>query len=696
MGQSRKNANRTTVASSTNHTYELSFLLLWAVLVLYAYLSHGHGTHAWLVAIRQIFPPIWNTKPELIPSLLILATPPICLTLLVVIIGNRLLRFFSKLGNLNSFESIAASYGLGTMLFSFFFFLLAVAGVLNRPLGWSLLIALTVVALFHVRTILHELKLDEERPSFVSSATTDRLFAGATALVGALLFYFALAPEVFYDALVYHLAIPKLWWLEGGAVANGSLMYSGIPSQFQMMYGWALLIGHESAAKIIHLAAAGATVMMLVGAARRWGVESAGWPSALLYLTTPVVALNATVAGVDAASAFGVLASVHFLALAATRDSPAEGGQSAFLAGIFCGLALASKYTNWPLLIVETVFLLYGRVGLRVTLIFVGSAAACLMPWIFRNLLNFNNPIYPFFSDSIGLDEFKVNWRALFVDARGRNWGALSSNPAALGEVLAHPWNLTIKGNTAFDEIGPVYLLFLPTLYIHRKLLAGLSLFLFVLGGLWLSWWPASGIVRFFLGGLAILCLLIAAAIRGETYPWVSNLQCGLILLLSLNNLSSILGYFYRQQSASFLISGVNRSEYLKKQRDGYPNPSQPAIEWLNQNSNPQERVLLVGESRAAYLNRPFMASSAFDPPIFFELVKNSQNVQELHSQLKMKGLSFILLNTAALMARGVPMALPPEKQSLLKEYLEKHAALVFEDKDFGERRWNAIYRIRG
>ena len=58
-------------------------------------------------------------------------------------------------------------------------------------------------------------------------------------------------PEIFYDALVYHLALPDLYWMRGGITPTPENLYSGLPLQASMLYALALPLGGDGLAHFV-------------------------------------------------------------------------------------------------------------------------------------------------------------------------------------------------------------------------------------------------------------------------------------------------------------------------------------------------------------------------------------------------------------------------------------------------------------
>ncbi len=119
----------------------------------------------------------------------------------------------------------------------------------------------------------------------------------------------ALAPEVFYDSLVYHVADPFNWAKVHKIAFLPYNFFSNFPFTFEMLFGIGTLLGHDSIGRLLHAAisfgAAG-----LLGWAAWWlaarsgaapySCRAAGWIAAAIYLTTPLIATSAWMTGIDA------------------------------------------------------------------------------------------------------------------------------------------------------------------------------------------------------------------------------------------------------------------------------------------------------------------------------------------------------------------------------------------------------------
>ncbi len=112
------------------------------------------------------------------------------------------------------------------------------------------------------------------------------------------------APEIFYDSLVYHLALPKLYLIRGRIVPTPQNIFSGMPFGVEMLYGLALSLSDEHLAALLNCSFGwGAAAALWAWLRRRSSAES-GVLGALIFCLCPVVLYSGTQCGVDLGAAF--------------------------------------------------------------------------------------------------------------------------------------------------------------------------------------------------------------------------------------------------------------------------------------------------------------------------------------------------------------------------------------------------------
>ncbi|MCX5787251.1 MAG: hypothetical protein NTX64_01900, partial [Elusimicrobia bacterium] len=287
-----------------------------------------------------------------------------------------------------------------------------------------------------------------------------RILAVVAALMLLLDLFYALAPEIFFDALVYHLALPQAYRLHGGLFATANNMFSGFPMLMEGAYAFMLFFSDEISAKLLHWACCLGASSALIGIGLRSRRPLAGWAACVAFLATPVMIYNVVKTAVDVGSAFFALLAVQALALHLARK-PEEADKASLLtlSAILCGAAMGVKYTNWVLLPVTTLALLSVGESKRNVGRYGAIAAALIAPFVLKNIVFYRDPIYPFFHEIFARGaEFVAPWRSLSTDAGGgRDWRAILGHGDALLRTLLHPWFITVDGGgeQALDEDDP-------------------------------------------------------------------------------------------------------------------------------------------------------------------------------------------------------------------------------------------------
>jgi hypothetical protein len=476
--------------------------------------------------------------------------------------------------------------------------------------------------------------------------------------------FFALAPEIFYDSLVYHLALPSQYLMAGRLHATPTNLYSGVPMNMEMLYTWGLAISDGALARLIHWSTGIGVWVTVMAFSLRCRAPLFGWLASAMFFLMPMTIYNMETTAIEIGSTLMVVLCVYACLLFLDGKRDRESGATAFciLSAVFCGLAMGMKYPNWPIPGVMVLALLLSRTGKRGSLVFGGTAAVCVSPWVLKNLVFYGNPIFPYLDDVLRPDaEYPVMWRALQKDAWARDWTDLLGNAGALKEAILHPWYLAMAGNTAMDYMGPFFLIGLPFFALFRTRDRWARAWVFVVIALWLLWWPLTRMPRFFIPGLCLALVWMArCAIELRPRP-LKHVFAALVLVVMVNCFTWAVASMNSLEGREVLINGQSRSQYLKVQHVTYPTPHYAAAEWINKNTRADSRVLIVGDARGYYLERPFVASSVFDTDFFEHWVKKSANAERLKRNLEEMGITHLLVNMAEMRRLRKEPALEPE-----------------------------------
>jgi len=320
-------------------------------------------------------------------------------------------------------------------------------------------------------------------------------FAAAAVLIAAF------APEVAWDAVVYHLRVPSLYLVERKIVPIPAIFPSYFPFTGETLFLLARGLGGDSAARVLHTIvwlAAGTGIAAL--AARVWDSRAAAWGRAM-FLTLPFGMVLASRAYVEFFLVLPIVGSLLALSGAKPRW---------LAAGWLAGAALGTKYLGGAAAVVLFAFAIHlawssgvrwnsaGRPARR----FAAAAIAAAGVWLARNWLWTGNPVYPvLFGGQRWTPADMAGWRD---DAR-----ALVPDPLVL---LAAPWRLMIEPGSD-GALSPLILIAVagPLLWpaARSRRLWGVALALFVI------WWITAPLARYLTPALAVACVAGAGCVNG-------------------------------------------------------------------------------------------------------------------------------------------------------------------------------------
>jgi hypothetical protein len=258
-----------------------------------------------------------------------------------------------------------------------------------------------------------------------------------------------------FDALLYHLAQPARV-LQDGGLHSVDIPHFWFPNLTENVYFWALAMGSERAAQIIHFAWGTLSALLLWRwAVKVWNIEI-GRKTLLLLAGIPSLPMLASWAYADMALVFYATATLYTLTFFESTKSPTW----LCLAGIMAGLAMGVKYTSFTVPVASGLLILLWRRraflhavihAAQFSLIALSSA----IPWYARNAMIMKNPFYPFVFGGRYWDTFRAEW---YSDAgTGIGWD--------LPQILLLPLNtiLGYRDQNFFDgRIGPLFLILAP------------------------------------------------------------------------------------------------------------------------------------------------------------------------------------------------------------------------------------------
>lgn len=596
----------------------------------------------------------------------------------------------------------ALAVGLGLISLALLF--LGLAGLWTQPIMLALIFIPLVIGWgMYRRSIIAWIQTCDIRAQLKELTLLEAFGFALLSSFLVLNFMSALGPEYFYDSLVYHLAMPKLYLLHQRIIPTPSMIYSGIPFATEMLYGLGLALGTETLAKLIHYGFGVATAAAIYSWSRKFINRKAALLATLLFYSAPLVCFASSVAKVELSLTFYLLLAV-LLVLDAAERAAGQDAKLLLLSGSLAGLAFGTKYNAGLYVPVLALPLVYRQLRaekfepeilVKQLVIFFGSAALVSSPWLIKNWLFYHNPTYPFLNEFFG-GSVAANVAGLKSDAHARDLVLTFTTWADFRNFVTDIWNPAAHAMDGY--VGPALEIGLPWLFLVRwKSTQHRGLFIITVG-IWLAWALHSTLSRFILPAIPLFCILVASAL------WLAELPRPLRLL--------IVGIFYYtitlSMAKAFLMLAqpgawkvaygrATKADYLLHEHPSYTAPYYAGVRFINENLPQDATVLFIGEERGYYCERKFITASVLDVNPMFDLAGSSADAADLLANLKRKSITHLLVNAGSEHYHRWLEGLTRESREKYENLLKHKAELIFNHvQDLPkDRSWVQVYKLR-
>ena len=508
---------------------------------------------------------------------------------------------------------------------------------------------------------------------------------GVVLLAGFLL---VLTPETGKDALIYHLAVPKLYLRHHGFFFIPGNVFAGYPLLGEMHYLLALFIQNDILAKAMHYAVLCGTLLG-IGLFIRFLMRENGFPalSMLIFVTIPSVFAVSHAAYNDLFVTFFTLASVYsFL-----RWSEEKSHIWLILCAIFSGSAAACKYTALLLVPLGCLGILWinfrhktgALQALRHIALYAAGAFIAGSPFYLKNWIVTGNPFYPFFYDifgGLGWDADQARLYDLFIQNLGMGKGLM--------DYLLLPWNLSFRAkldSPQFDGIlGPVFFLTLPFLIGKRHWETPVRVIIVYAFFTFLFWASSAQQIRYLIPLFPLLAIVTGAIL---TRYRNQKPIFGLLILIITGSLA-FNGYhlfrdFMKVRPLNVAVGLESRDEFLTRMIPAYP-----MYRFVNQELPPESRVFLIYMKNFTYLcERACYSDAMFEAHTLQKILRRSTSPAEVRDLLKTYGFTHLLYDKTYLLSDLSPLS--PEEKSLFLSFRESYLALVRQSGEYRLDRLN-------
>lgn len=459
----------------------------------------------------------------------------------------------------------------------------------------------------------------------------------------------ALAPPFKYDALTYHLQLPRLYIDAGQMIFPPSNLYWGHPQLVEMLYTWASLLGRPQTAAVLGWCAAAMMVLGLTGfASTLSGLKSipagrtAGWVAAAALLCGLTARAMTGWAYTDLFSAWmglAVLISLHRWFECGHFTDLAWGA-------ILCGFAVSIKYTSGLIAILFFLAVILWKGVRRPTRVeWIASAGLCLavfLPWALKNLAFTGNPLYPYL--------FATPWVSAERAAAANTAAESSSWLSAVFLPLDVTWRGIDSAPGPGSDMGPLLILLaLPGVWPARKsatdkavlLLLALTWLALALGGLRFGHLAQPRLYYVALPALAVLAgwgwiALQSLPTQRIRAGWVASamilLVCGVTLIQDLTA---------GNQAAEVVLGRQSEAEYLEDRLGVYAVAMRELAAFP-----PDSKVLFLWEARGLYAP-PFCDADTWIDRYRTDF-RELHDPQQILSRWRSSGYTHILVDNSA------------------------------------------------
>jgi hypothetical protein len=485
-----------------------------------------------------------------------------------------------------------------------------------------------------------------------------------------------LTPPISRDALIHHLAVPKLWLKHGGVYEIPWADFAYYPMNIDLLYALCLYLNHDIAPKFIHLVfGLGIGLIIYLYIKSRYG-RNWGLLGMVIFISTPIVIWLSTAAYVDLGMTFFTTGSV--MAFIKWRNSKYQDAKWFLLSSLGMGIAAGSKYNALiagfilnMLLMISVVRDTHKQIAaLRYGILFFVITAFVASPWYLKNYLQTGNPFYPLFG---GL--FKSLNHHSVLEAASRHTiektGPISffkmrevMYGESFWETLLIPIRMFFQGKDASYQyfqgiLNPILIIFSPFIFLNKRY--GKDKFIFVIFTVFFiftAFFLTAKQVRYILPVLPFLAIIAVIGIKdlldkmGERTLF-SSLRFG-------EKIKSIVRVFVFASAAILLILNFiylkNRTEIInpfpyvlgKETRDAFLKRHllhYNAVEYIN-HLLPDDAVvftMFLGR-RGYYFNRAYKNEPSFGMDTIRHMIDNADDENKFIEYVRSLGVTHILM----------------------------------------------------
>jgi len=459
---------------------------------------------------------------------------------------------------------------------------------------------------------------------------------GLTAILGIAIFLILLSefilnltPPTARDALIHHLAIPKLWLKNGGFYEMPWADFSYFPMNIDLLYMIPLYLQKDFLANFIHMGFGIATALLIYRYLNKRTGPISGLLGVLIFISTPIVFRLSTQAYVDLGLTFFSAASIF--SFIRYRDGGFKEFKWLLFSSLSMGIALGTKYNALVIWFFLTLWIVLitvrdtknQRQALWNGAIYFLISGILFSPWLIKNIMLTGNPLYPLFKESVS-QMFSQNAHTNFFSMREVLY------EENLWETLTIPVRMFFQGQDNspryFDGVlNPVLILLAPFSIADKSFMRDKLFFIsfasfFILTVFFLEG-QAFGMDQIVRYALPVIPFLSILAVMGMVAVWnrirafpvslrniLTALFFSMVVLFMSINYFYIKNYYQNINPGSYLWGKETRDEFIARHNSSYE-----SIKYINTHTPENATIRLIFlAGRGYYLERTYSEGSVY------------------------------------------------------------------------------------
>ena len=428
------------------------------------------------------------------------------------------------------------------------------------------------------------------------------LIIAATALVNLTGVF---GPELAFDALWYHLTIPKLYLHAQGVfhIPGGLLYYSAMPRLAEILFIPLIKLFGERGPHLLSFAAGLGTCILIYLIARKYLNRNYSLLAVSVFYITPIVGWISGSAYIDLIRTFWETMVILLIL-----------NKKYALTGVFLGLAISTKTLSMGSVPIDLIIIFLASKSISKTIETAVIAFLISVPWYLLSLLNTGYPLYP------------IGTRIL--DGRDSTWPQIMQPLSIIGDY----WKVFMAPE---DLISPIFVIIVPFMLLKlHKIWSKYQVLIvyFVLS--YVVWWitPRLGGGRFILPYLPIWSVLtiIVVSLQGA---WIKKLLIACIIVIAIVNLSYRFGVNYKLKD--YLLGRESKQQYLCRNLNFNLGVFVDCDGFFSRNIKSSDLVLIKGVHNLYYIDFPYVHESWYrNERVDYTLIQGDQMAQKTDGTL--------------------------------------------------------------